>query len=86
MTQFFKDKNGKIVIWQSPNLPLWGWIVFSVIAHLIKAGRLHTGSQSLAQAWLFTWAYLEIRQGDSTFRRILGGLVLASMIFGFFSN
>ncbi len=82
--KIFRDKDGKVVIWQWPNIPLWSWILFSVLAMVIKRGKPHTGFHLLAESSIFTWAYLELRHGESLFRRILGGLVLADMIVSFF--
>lgn len=78
------NKHGKIVVWQFPNTPLISWLLLSVLAFFIKQGKFHTGFHDLAQASLFVWAYMELRMGDSLFRRILGGVVLLSIIIGFF--
>jgi hypothetical protein len=80
----FKNKNGKIVLWQFPNIPLASWIFLSLLELLIKQSRAHSGVHALAEASLFVWAYLEIKMGVSLFRRILGGLVLLSLIISFF--
>lgn len=82
--KLFRDANGKVVIWQNPNIPLLGWIVFTALGLIIKHGAAHTGFHRLAEASLFTWAYLEIRSGKSLFRRILGCIVLVSTLYGFF--
>jgi hypothetical protein len=82
--KLFKDKNGKIVVGQFPNIPLAAWIFFSVIDTAIKHGKIHTSLHELAQASLFVWAYLELKTGGSLFRRILGGLVLISVTLSFF--
>jgi hypothetical protein len=80
-----RNKAGAIVVWQNPNIPLWGWIACSVLGFVFKHGITHSGLRHLGEASLFAWAYLEIRSGESLFRRILGGLVMASIVFGFFS-
>jgi hypothetical protein len=82
----FRDKDGKIVIWQSPNLPLWGWIVSSLLGKVFTHGAVHAGFQHLAAASLFVWAYLEIRTGGSIFRRILGGIIMLGMVHRFFQS
>lgn len=79
-----RNKDGNVVIWQFPNIPLASWILFSILGLLTKHIKVHTGFHDLAQASLFTWAFLELRTGDSLFRRFLGGLVLLGLIFGFF--
>jgi len=83
VTKFIRDRNGKIVLWQIPNLPLIGWFVCLVISHLISAGVIRAGFASLSTAFLFTWAYLEIKEGASYLRRVLGAVVLASVLMSF---
>lgn len=83
---FVKNKQGSVVIWQFPNIPLWGWILCTLLALVLKHGHIHTGLHALAQALLFTWAYLELRSGESIFRRTLGGLVLVDLIISFFAK
>jgi len=80
----FKNKQGKKIVWQNPNFPLWGWILASVLGYVFKHGHVHNGFQYLGKAFLFTWAYLEIRSGESMFRRVLGIVIMASILFGFF--
>jgi hypothetical protein len=84
LSKFIKDKDGKIVLWQFPNIPLAGWILFTLVELLMKHGRIHTGFHGLAQASLFAWAYMELKMGDSIFRQTLGGFVLLGLIIGFF--
>jgi hypothetical protein len=81
---FFKDSRGKIVIWQSPNLLLYGWIVFKVVAMLLNGGQLKTGFEHLSTAILFTWAFFELTKGVNYFRKALGAAVLAITTLGFF--
>jgi hypothetical protein len=80
----FKSKDGKVIVWQKPNLLLWGWILCWPLAMVIRHDAAHRGIQHIGSAALFAWAYLEIRSGDSLFRRILGGVVLGITIYGFF--
>lgn len=81
---FFSDKNGRIVLWQSPNLLLYGWIVFTVAAKLMNSGYIKTGLEQLSTAVLFSWACYEAANGVSYFRKTLGILILAIIISGFF--
>ncbi|MCA9325128.1 hypothetical protein KDA23_03635 [Candidatus Saccharibacteria bacterium] len=80
---FFRDKNGKVVLGQTPNVPIVGWALFRIVSWL-TSGQLHRVSNLLATAFLFTWAYLELTDGVNYFRRTLGGIVLAYIIYGFF--
>jgi hypothetical protein len=84
LSSFFKAKDGHIVIWRAPNIPLWGWVVFNILSTMIRHGKLHTGFHLLAEASLFAWAYLELRSGESMFRRVLGAVVLMSITISFF--
>jgi hypothetical protein len=81
-TSFFKDHDGQLVIWQWPNIPLIGWAVFKVLSLITQAGTLKTWSAHLSTAFLFTWAYLEITGGASYFRRVLGTIVMAALLWG----
>lgn len=80
-----RDKNNRVVIWQGPNLPIIGWLMCTVAARIFDTRSLHAGFESLGTAFLFTWAYLEITQGLSYFRRFLGVLVAIAIVVHFFS-
>ncbi len=82
--RFFKDIHGHIVLWQWPNIPLYGWVVFKVVSMLEPAGNLKVGAEQLSAAFLFTWAFLEITKGVNYFRRLLGLVVMSALILGFF--
>lgn len=82
--RFFRDSNGQITIWQSPNLLLSAWIIFEVIKLIVSKGKLKTGLEQLSSVTLFAWAYLEATTGVNYFRKVLGLLVLIIIIVGFF--
>ena len=84
ISKFFKDKDGHIAMWQFPNIPLIGWLVFMIVAMLVNYGRWHNDAEFLSAALLYTWAYLEIRSGVSWFRRVLGGVVLIYIVVSHF--
>lgn len=73
---FFKDKHGKVVVWQKLNPPIILWIVSTAASKLIKHGTWHNLLDIVAFGAIFTWAWLEIFQGASPFRRVLGAVVL----------
>lgn len=75
---FFKDKDGKVVIAQFPNVPLIGWFIFLILSKLNFQDQWSDILVFLSSAFLFTWAYLEITEGVNYFRRLLG---VAGMIF-----
>lgn len=82
--KFFANKRGEPVIWQWPNTLLWIWIALKVFILIVSDESLKTHVGNLSAAILFTWAYLEISEGESLFRRILGTLVAIVVIIGFF--
>jgi hypothetical protein len=74
LDRFIRDKKGHIAIWQFPNVPLLGWLVCR-LATLVVAGSLEHTLKYVGTAFLLVWAYLEITQGASYFRRVVGLLV-----------
>jgi len=75
---FFKDKQGRIVIAQTPNLPLIVWFIVTIM-NLIWSDnhpRVHYVLNLLSFGFIFTWAWLEIAYGVNYFRRTLGLLVI----------
>jgi len=84
VNKLVRDKNNKIVWWQFPNPPLMGWFVFLVLAQVVAPGPFRTGFAQLSGGFLFVWAYLEIIQGATYFRRLLGVAVLLAVLVGYF--
>jgi len=82
--RFISDKNGRIVIGQSPNILLSGWILCKLIIFLLSSGHLRSSLEQLSTALLFAWAYYEAAKGVSYFRKVLGVIVLSIIIIGFF--
>lgn len=76
---FFKDENGRVVIAQWPNPPLWTAVAAFLLRYLPFpwAGALSFWGVLLALSY---WSYLEIRYGDSGFRRLLGLAVALSQV------
>lgn len=83
--EFCSDRDGKLVLAQKPNLPILGWAVFKLASMTTSSQPAKTGLESIATGFLFVWAYLEITEGDSNFRKLLGLIVLGFMLVGFFS-
>lgn len=77
---FFKDKHGRWAVAQSPNALLMVWLGLLLVNLL-----LHNRALGLVEsAVLFTWAYLEITQGISRFRKTLGAVILVGIIVSYF--
>jgi len=81
---FFQDKDGHTVLWQSPNPLLYGWIVFKIVGMIVTKGRLRSGSEHLSTAFIFAWSYFEVTKGASSFRRLLGLVIMAMVVISFF--
>jgi hypothetical protein len=81
MDKFFKDRHGKVKVWQTPNLPLMLWAVATAANMVARHGSPHKFFDVVAFGAIFTWAYLEVRTGDSWFRRVLGALVLIVTVY-----
>lgn len=82
--RFIRDESGQIILWQSPNLLLSGWIVLKVTTLVLSAGHVRAGLEQLSTAILFTWAVYEAAKGVNYFRKTLGVIVLAVITAGFF--
>jgi len=76
ISNFFKNKNGKLVVWERPSLALWIWIAAEVLKWSLQ-GRAGHVVGLVGTGALIYWAVLEIADGDSPFRRVLGLVVLA---------
>ena len=74
--RFFSDRQGRGGVAQWPNAPIIAWAGLSIAAHASR-GAWAEYFGLLATAALVTWAWLEVTQGDSPFRRVLGALALA---------
>ena len=78
--RFWKDKQGKVVLWQNPNLPLWTWFISMLLSHILPYGQLNFAAALVSFGALFTWCYLEVTDGVNYFRRSLGVAVLIWII------
>lgn len=76
----FRDGEGNIVVAQLPNPPLIVWLVASLLSLIFTTGQINTGLTFVANASLFTWAWMELFQGVNYFRRTLGLVVLIGLI------
>ena len=67
----------KMVVFQKPNAPLITWFVAMILARVLPYGQLNFTASLVSFGALFTWAWLEMFQGVSNFRRLLGAVVMA---------
>lgn len=81
--KLLKDKNGRIVLIQKPNIYIWIWLGLYLIAKIIDDKETKTGLQIAGNIILLYWAWLEVSQGVNYFRRLLGAVVGAGVIAWF---
>jgi len=78
LDSFFRNpETGRIVVAQRPNLPLAAFLAGSVLRRVVGGSPLLDAATTGALVW---WAVLEIADGDSPFRRVLGGAVLTGTV------
>ena len=80
LRNIFKDKNGRIVIAQKPNLPIIVWFVSFVASYLPFRDSVISFLALFSFGVLFTWAWLEIFSGVNLFRRLLGITVMIVLL------
>ena len=68
--------NGFVVA-QFPNLPLWVWLVATIVSKL-TSGTAESVALAIGVVALTAWAYLELSEGVNWFRRLLG---VAALIY-----
>lgn len=78
------DKNGQVVLFQSPNVPILGWLSFTVLSKLVTAPNWQNLFSTISFGFLFMWCWLEIVSGVSPFRRFLGVVVLGVSLYNRF--
>lgn len=71
----WKDKNGRVVLWQTPNKWLIGWALLTTVS-LFFNGTTADVISSIASISLIVWSLLEIFRGINYYRRFLGAVVL----------
>lgn len=77
----YKDRHGRVVIVQKPNLPISVWAVSTVLGHFFACGSSHTLLALVAFGALFTWAWLELFSGANYLRRLLGLMVMIAILY-----
>lgn len=78
---WFRDRHGRVVIAQPPNLTLWVWIVATAVRVLLDpTGAIGTAVRVVGVAALLAWALDEIVRGVNPWRRLLGVVVFAGQV------
>lgn len=78
LRRFITDRQGRVVVAQPPNGPMLAWSALAVAARL-STGSGHFVLPLMRDATLAWWAGLELAEGDSPFRRTLGGATLLGL-------
>lgn len=81
LLNFFKNKEGKVVIGQWPNIPIIAYFTCTILSKILTQGSVHSLFTTLAFGTLFTWAWLEIFYGISYFRRTMGVIVIIFAVY-----
>lgn len=77
----FRDAEGRVVIAQYPNWPLALWAMASIMERATPDVRLASGLGLIALAAIVYWSWLEMASGVNPFRRALGVIVLAVVVY-----
>lgn len=78
--KFWKDKNGDLVVWRRPNLPIIVFVVAAIVYALFQNDAFGKFFGWVAIIALVIWAIIEIFRGANYFRRLLGASVLLLII------
>ena len=77
LSNFFRDRNGRIRIAEVPNLPILAWAGFGAASLMALTPKYQGTMARLSKGSLLVWALLEALGGRSPFRRVLGMATLA---------
>jgi len=77
-----EDKNYYVIL-QWPNIYLWVLLGAMLVSHF-STGYVYYGSRTLIYVFGIIWAYEEIVHGANLFRKLLGTVVMGSLIVSLF--
>lgn len=78
---FFKDNDGRVVIYQRPNIFIYGWVATKLLSLVFSSAEINKLISYSGKAILICWAILELLDGVNYFRRLLGFTVFISAIY-----
>jgi len=81
--RIWHNKEGDVVIWQRPNIPMIAWVVLTLVS-IFTNGTISNVIWYLAAASLAIWALMEIVWGANYFRRFLGAVVVLFILGALF--
>ncbi len=79
--RIFRDQQGQAVIFQWPNLLIWLALMAWLTQQLVTFEPTHTIAQGFFDGVLLVWAIQELATGVNLFRRGLGLVVSAWLIY-----
>lgn len=80
INKVFADKHGDIVVFQPPNKVAVVALVATVLSMVLPYGTWNFIASLISYGTIFTWAWLELFEGASLFRRALGCAVLIWLV------
>jgi hypothetical protein len=82
LKKFVTDNQGRVAVWQTPNFLLSMWFITMLLGKILPGGRGKAIVDLVAFVSLVAWSLLEIIEGSSYFRRVLGAVVMVMSIIG----
>lgn len=79
------DKNGKIVIWQKPNVALY-LVAASWVMSRFGTVEFQRFARNIFLLSLLYWAIIELFYGVNLLRRLLGGFFVAYAVWQLFAQ
>ncbi|TXG77893.1 hypothetical protein E6P97_00730 [Patescibacteria group bacterium] len=76
----FKDKHGRVVLFQTPNAIAWVAIIATILSWILPYGTLNFVAALISFGAIFTWGWQELFDGVTLFRRAIGCAVLILLI------
>ena len=73
---FIRNDLGQQTIAKQPNAPILGWALLGAASMMALDEKNRESLSAASTACLMVWAALELAEGDSGFRRTMGGLTL----------
>jgi hypothetical protein len=74
--KIWKDRRGKTVIYQHPNILLIAWAVLAFVSMIVPRGKTSDITWWASTVVLAAWSLLEMFKGVNYFRRALGAFIL----------
>jgi hypothetical protein len=76
----WRDRHGRVVLWQTPNASLIAWVVLTLISLFSSSHTVQKVFWWGSVTALLVWSFLETWHGVNYFRRALGAVILLMTI------